>query len=216
MTDTVYLVAWLGTGVVKAGYTGRTKSRARYRAHELRGATTLLRATFPTIGDAFAAEDALSSIVQDAATGPAFTDRDDARRSGLVADGGGWMECFSVPDELLGDVVARSEQCIRAMHPSNAREHCPSICIDPIHERTDERTHARSTPPCEQIWRSSYAHEGKQRMSDELDLDATVPMDVRAAKYDRIERDHPPRWWNRGGTASAVTLLHDWWGWFRR
>lgn len=121
MTDTVYLVAWLGTGVVKAGYTGRTRSKARYRAHELRGATTLLRATFPTIGDAFAAEDALSSIVQDAATGPAFTDRDDARRSGLVADGGGWMECFSVPDELLGDVVARSEQCIRAMHASIAQ-----------------------------------------------------------------------------------------------
>ena len=60
------------------------------------------------------------------------------------------------------------------MHPSNAREHCPSICIDPIHERTDERTHARSTPPYEQIWRSSYAREGKQRMSDELDLDAGI------------------------------------------
>lgn len=44
----------------------------------------------------------------------------------------------------------------------------------------------------------------------------TVPMDVRPAEYDRIERDYPPKWWNRGGSAVAMTLLHDWRGRFRR
>jgi hypothetical protein len=88
---TVYVVHWPEIRVVKAGYS----ERRRWRAFLSRGAEIVDLVEFEDVSDAFAYEDVLHDALRP--NGYAFDTALEAKPY-LGGAGGGYMECFRMPD----------------------------------------------------------------------------------------------------------------------
>lgn len=107
--NTIYFVWWPAARVMKVGYT----DQSRWRIFEPRGAEVLLLRQFDSARAALDFESACHEALASACR-PAFAGREQAKASELLgSQGGGWLECFAVPADLMGSELV--EFCATAM-----------------------------------------------------------------------------------------------------
>lgn len=128
--ESVYLVRW-PDGVTKVGYT----SFRRWRTFEIRGAAVLAVWAFDDCTEGLRCETAMQAALRF----PAAFPTSDSATEHLGHSGGGYMECYRIPEEVTDDQVL-------AMLTSIATEHGGQAMVRSMHGRTYERTDVEGTP----------------------------------------------------------------------
>lgn len=124
--DYCYLVGWPEERIVKAGVTYNKK---RWRMFECRGAFLFQLQRFRPIGST-ELEVELHDYLRTVGTEPWATK--DQAEAYLGPRGGGWTECYRLPDDEA--YISAVSTCVRIM-----LEHAASTCALHMHERTNER-----------------------------------------------------------------------------
>lgn len=114
---TVYAVHWPKINVFKIGFS----EKRRWRAFEARGANVLDLMDFDDVSNAYAFEDACHYVMTEVCRS-AFTSGKEAAPY-LGGQGGGYMECYRVPADLMPREILEFVDCqLNALAPS---EHMP-------------------------------------------------------------------------------------------
>lgn len=94
LTDTIYVVHWPEINVMKAGYS----TRRRWWAFQRRGAVVVDLIHFDNSTDAFAFESVVLAGLR--SRGPLAFESAAEAEPYLGGRGGGWLECYRIPEDL--------------------------------------------------------------------------------------------------------------------